>query len=506
MSRKIRLEDTAQSVAKSEILQVADMVARDKGIEREDVLDAMEQAVLKTAQMKYGEEKELEARIDRKTGDIEICRVMTVVDHVKDSGSEISIKDAQKQDGEIKIGDKFKDKLPAIEFGRVAAQSARQVIIQKVRLAERNKQYADFSERVGEIITGTVKRVEYTDIILDIGRAEGVIKRSETIPNEIFKIGDRIKVYLAGLNKDQNGPLLLLSRTSPEFLSKLFEQEVPEIYDGVIKIMSVARDPGSKAKIAVTTNDTSLDPIGACVGVKGSRVQAVVDELKGEKIDIVAWSDNPAIFIVNSLSPAEVTKIVMEETGNKVTAVVPDEQLSAAIGRRGQNVRLASKLTGWVISVMTETEETDARATESARILKGFMNGLDVDEMVAQLLVGEGYVSIEEIASAPITEIASIAGFDEDLANEIQTRASSYIKKKKEEVLKLCEEKGVDPELRDYKLLKPELLEALVKADVKTLNDLGDLSTDELLEIASDLLTKSEAEALIMKVRESWFD
>lgn len=506
MSRKIRLEDETQPVAKSEILQVADMVARDKGIDRDDVLVAMEQAILKTAQMKYGEEKELETLINRKNGEIEIYRLLTVVEKVSDSDREIALSDALKKVGDIKIGNTYRDRLPAIEFGRVAAQSARQIIVQRVRLAERNKQYEDFSGRVGEIITGTVKRVEYSDIVLDIGRAEGVIKRTETIPNEIFKIGDRIKVYLAGLNKDQTGPLLILSRTNPDFLKKLFEQEVPEIYDGVIKIMSVARDPGSKAKIAVTTNDPNLDPIGACVGVKGSRVQAVVDELKGEKIDIVSWSDNPAIFIVNSLSPADVSKIVMEETGNRVTAVVPDEQLSSAIGRRGQNVRLASKLTGWTISVVTETEESKARAAESARILKHFMEGLDVDEMVGHLLVGEGYTSISEIATSPISEIASIEGFDEDIANEIKQRATSYIDKKQKDVEKLCEEKGVSQELRNYKLLRPELLEALVNADIKTLDDLGDLSTDELLEISNDLLTKSEAETLIMKIRETWFN
>lgn len=505
MSRKIKLEEATQPVAKSEILQVADMVARDKEIDRDEILAAMEQAILKTAQLKYGEEKSLEAHINRKTGEVEIYRSLTVVEKVTDFDREISIHDARRQVESIAIGDTFKDRLPAVDFGRVAAQSARQIIVQRIKLAERNKQYKDFSEKVGEIITGTVKRVEYSDIVLDIGRTEGIIKKTEIIPNEVFKIGDRIKVYLAGLNKDPTGPLLFLSRTNPEFLKKLFEQEVPEIYDGTIKIMAVTRDPGSKAKVAVTTNDQNLDPVGACVGVKGSRVQAVVDELKGEKIDIVAWSDNPAIFIVNSLSPADVSKIVMEETGNRVTAVVPDDQLSAAIGRRGQNVRLASRLTGWTISVTTETDEAQARAKESARILKHFMDGLDVDEMVGHLLAGEGYSSIDEIANSPLSEIATIEGFDEDLAEEIRQRATAYVARKKEEVAKLCKEKGVDQELINCKWLSLELLEALVNSDIKKLDDLGDLATDELLEISNDLLSKPEAEALIMKIRENWF-
>lgn len=506
VSRKIKLEESTHSVVRSEILQVADIVARDTGIDREEILLAMEQAILKTAQMKYGEEKNLEAVIDRKTGEIDIYRILTVSENVENPNKEILLCDAILKNPEIQVGDVLRDKLPAIEFGRVAAQSARQVIIQRVRTAERTTQYEEFLNRVGEIITGVVKRVEYSDIILDIGRSEGVIKKTELIPNEIFKVGDRIKVLLSGLNKEQTGPLLHLSRTNPEFLKRLFEQEVPEIYDGIIRITAVARDPGSKAKIAVTTNDPNLDPIGACVGVKGSRVQAVVDELKGEKIDIVAWAENPAMFIVNALSPAEVTKIVMEETGDRVTAVVPDDKLSSAIGRRGQNVRLASKLTGWTISVTTETEEANARAQENARILKAFMEDLDVDEMVAHLLMGEGYSSVDEISTTPISEIASIEGFDEDIANEIQQRAISYMTKKRAEVSKLCEEKGVSQELKDYKLLKSELLEVLVNSDIKTLDDLGDLSTDELLEISGDLLTKSEAETLIMKIRENWFN
>ena len=504
MSRKIKLEETAQPIAKSEILQVADMVAKEKGIERDDVLEAMEQAVLKTAQMKYGEGTRLEAHIDRKTGEIEIFRLMDIVERDPKFGKEISLAEAQRQIGDAKIGGILKDKLPPLDFGRVAAQVARTVIVQRVQLAERNKQYADFSEKVGEIITGAVKRVEYSNIVLDIGRTEGILKKTEVLPHENFKIGERVKVYLVGLSKEQNAPLLNLSRTCPEFMKKLFEQEVPEVYDGTVAIKAVARDPGSKAKVAVTTKEPNLDPVGACVGVKGARVQAIVDELKGEKIDIVNWDENPAVFIVNSLAPAEVSKIIMEENGDKVTAVVPDKQLSVAIGRRGQNVRLASQLTGWTINVTTESQETEERNVENARILKYFMHGLDIDEMMAQLLISEGYFSMSEIASSPLDKLASIRGFDEDIATELQQRAIAYINAKKEEIAKLCKQNKVDTELMNYELLSPELLEVLVKAGLQTLTNLGELSTDELMEIAGDLLTETEAKMLIMKIRETW--
>ncbi|MDR1233770.1 MAG: transcription termination factor NusA [Holosporales bacterium] len=506
MSKKIKVDDKVHDASsKSEILQVADMVARDKGIEKEEILSAMEQAILKTAQMKYGEEKDLKVLIDRKTGEIEIYRVLSVVEDVENTNTEISQRDALLYRADIKVGDTIEDSLPAIEFGRVAAQGARQIIVQRVKAAERRKQYEEFEHRVGEIITGVVKRVEFSDVLIDIGRTEGIIKKSELIPNEIFKVGDRIKVLLYGLNKEQTGPLLHLSRTNPNFLRKLFEQEVPEIYDGAIKMVSIARDPGSKAKIAVATSDSNLDPIGACVGTKGSRVQAVVDELKGERIDIVQWSDNPAIFIVNSLAPASVSKIVMEESGNKVEAIVPDDQLSAAIGRRGQNVRLASKLTGWIISVTTEKEDSENRSREGARILKAFMDNLDVDDMVAHLLMGEGFTSVEDLANSDVADVANIEGFDVDLAAEIRQRAISYMERKKAEVEKLCIEKGVSQDLMDYKLLKLDLLEMLANSEIKNLDDLGALSTDELLDVSGNLLSKREAETLIMNIRKNWF-
>jgi N utilization substance protein A len=506
VSKKVKFEEKAAPVVKSEILQIADIVAKDKGIEVDDIISAMESAILKTAQMKYGEEKELLTIINRKTGEIEIYRLLEVVSEVDDPNRQIDLKRATMIDREAEIGYTIRDQLPAVRFGRVAAQAARQVIVQKVGAAERNKQYEEFKNRVGEIITGVVKRVEYSNIIIDIVRTEGILRKSETIPNEIFKVGDRIKVLLSGLNSEPIGSLLQLSRTNPDFLKKLFEQEVPEIYDGAVRMVAVARDPGSKAKVAVTTSDPNLDPIGACVGVKGSRVQAVVDELKGEKIDIIQWSDNPAMFIVNSLSPAEVTRIVIEESGSAVTAVVPEDHLSAAIGRRGQNVRLASRLTGWTISITTEAEEAKARAKETERILNAFMAGLDVDDVIAHLMIGEGYSSIEDIANSTIAEIASIEGFDEDVALEIQQRAIAHVGKRKTEIANLCIENGVAKDLAEYELLRPELLECLVKSGIKTLNDLGDLATDELLEITGDLLNEADAQTLIMKVRENWFE
>lgn len=506
MSRKIKIEEkTVGAVAKNEILQVAEMVAKDKDLDREEVLSAMEYAILKTAQLKYGTEKDILAVIDRKTGEISIKRVMTVAENVTDPNTEITLEEGLLKSPEAVYGYKFFENLPGVEFGRVAAQSARQVIMQKVKTAERNKQFEAFSGRIGEIITGVVKRVEFSDVILDIGRTEGILRRADVIPNETFKVGDRIKVLLASINKESAGPMLILSRTNNEFMRKLFEQEVPEIYDGVVKIMAIARDPGSKAKMAVVTSDTNLDPVGACVGVKGSRVQAVCDELRGEKIDIVLWSDNPAVFIVNALSPATVLRIVIDENGNAVEAVVPDDQLSAAIGRRGQNVKLASKLTGWNISVVTEAEDTKKRAEESARVLKHFMNNLDVDDMVAHLLIAEGYTNIDEIAESDLSELASIDGFDEALAKEIQERAAGAVLKKRKAIDNLCKKKGVKSDLREYNVISPELLEMLVNGGIKSLSDLGDLSTDELLEIAGSMLSKEEAEALIMDIRKDWF-
>ena len=504
-NKKTKSEEGISTVIKSEILMVADMVAKEKGVDREEILLAMEEAILKIAQLKYGTEKELVAIINRKTSEIEIYVSMLVVENVENSLKEISLNDASKKDSDCQIGDTLKERLPAIEFCRVAAQSARQIITQKVKLVERKKQQEEFAGRVGEIITGVIKRLDFSDVILEVGRTEGLLKKTEIIPNETFRIGDRIKVFLAGVNKSPDAPLLHLSRTHPDFLKKLFEQEVPEIYDGIVKIVGVARDPGSKAKISVSTSDSNIDPIGACVGIRGSRVQSVVDELKGEKIDIILWHENPATFIVNSLSPASAVRVIMDETDGVVDVVVPNEQFSIAIGRRGQNVRLASKLSGWNISVVTEEEDTKNRAKESARLLKLFTEGLDVDDMIAHLLIGEGYSSIEDLNTSSLSDIAALQGFDEGIATEIKNRAESYVLKKKESVLELCNQKGVNKDLIEYNMIKLELLEVLVKSDIKSLDDLGALATDELLEISEDLLTKREAETLIMVIREKWF-
>lgn len=503
---KLSIDEKKRPVIKSEILQVAEIVAKDKEISQEEILKAMEEAILPNAQLRYGNKKHLMVNIDRFNGSINIKWVRKVVDKVEDEDNEILLREAKKFDVNAKVGDEIKNKLPPIEFSRSMASTSRHIIMQKIKLAERNNQIKEFSNRIGDIISGVVNRVEYSEIIIDIGKTSGVIRKSETIPNEVFKMGDRIKVLLCGLNTDPSMPLLQLSRTHPDFLKKLFAQEVPEVYDDIIKIVSVARDPGSKAKVAVTTNDPNIDCIGACVGPKGVRVQSVSEELKGEKIDIVKWSDDIAMFIVNSLSPAKVTRVIIDESEQKVDAVVPNDQLSAAIGRRGQNIRLASKLTGWAINAITEAEDVENKNKETLAIIKIFKEGLDVDEMVAHVLLNEGYISISEIAHSSIEELSNIEGFDNDIATEIQHRASSYLESKKKALLELCKEKKVSNDLMNYKLIRPELLEVLINAGILKLDDLGDLSTDELLEISDGLLTKKEASTLILEIRKKWFD
>ena len=502
---KLNIEEKKHPVVKNELLQVAEIVAKDKEISQEEILQAMEEAILPSAQLRYGNNKNLIVNIDRFNGSININWLRKVVDKVQDEDNEILLIEAKKFDVNAKVGDSIKNKLPPIAFSRSMASTSRQIIMQKIKTAERNNQAKEFSSRVGDIISGIVNRVEYSEIIIDIGKTSGVIRKSETIPNETFKMGDRIKVLLCGLNKDPSVPLLQLSRTHPDFLKKLFAQEVPEVYDDIIKIVSVARDPGSKAKVAVTTNDPNIDCIGACVGPKGVRVQSISEELKGEKIDIVKWSDDIAVFIVNSLSPAKVTRVIIDESEQKVDAVVPNDQLSAAIGRRGQNIRLASKLTGWAINAITEEADLENRNKETAAIIKNFKENLDIDEIMAHVLLNEGYVSISEIANSSIEELASIEGFDNDIAEEIQSRAASYLENKRKTLFELCKKKKVSNDLMNYELIRPELLEILVNAGILKLDDLGDLSTDELLEISDGLLTKKEASTLILKVRERWF-
>src|SRR5499426_3360253 len=411
---------TTADIPRLEMLQVADMVAREKGIEREEVLEAMEQAIQKAGRAKYGLEHDIRAEIDRKTGEIKLLRYMQVADPVENENVQVSVAEAQRRNPEAQVGDYLTDELPPIDFGRVAAQTAKQVITQRMRESERKRQYEEFKDRVGEIVSGVVKRVDYGNITVDLQRAEGVIRRDETIPRESLRVNDRVRAYIFDVREEPRGPQIFLSRSHPQFMAKLFGQEVPEIYDGIIEIKAVARDPGSRAKIAVLSNDSGIDPVGACVGMRGSRVQAVVGELQGEKIDIIPWSPDPATFVVNALAPAEVSKVVLDEDARRIEVVVAEDQLSLAIGRRGQNVRLASMLTGWNIDILTEDEESERRLEEFRSRSKMFIDALDVDDTIAELLVTEGFTNIEEVAFVPIEDLAGIEGFDEDVANELR--------------------------------------------------------------------------------------
>ena len=514
----------------TELLQIADAVAREKGLPRESVIEAMEQAIQVAGRRKYGHENNIRAEIDKKTGEIKLYRVRTVVsDKDEENPSEtvdengeplpfefndhihIRAKDAKKLDKELKIGDEIKDILPPIDFGRVAAQTAKQVVLQKVRDAEREKQFDEFKDKVGEIVSGVVKRVEYGNVIVDFGRTEAMIRRDELIPREIFRPGDRIRAYISDVRREKSGPQIFLSRTHPDFLGRLFAQEVPEIYDGIIQIKAIARDPGSRAKIAVSSKDSSVNPVLSCVGVRGSRVQAVVNELQGEKIDIIEWSPDPATFVVNALSSAEVSKVVIDETKNRIEIVVPDDQLSLAIGRRGQNVRLASQLAGWSIDILTEAVESERRAEEFKTLSQLFIDALDVEEVIAHLLVTEGFTSIEEVAFIPVGDLASIEGFDENVAQELHNRAQAHLESKQKETEKKLKNLGMDASLVEFAAnnpaLKQEWLEKLGENKVLNLDDFADLSTAELLEMLPDSDLNSEAAGqLIMTARASWFE
>src|SRR5580700_3555413 len=398
------------SFPRPELLQVADTVARDKGIDRDEVLQAMEQAIQKAGRSKYGQEYDIRAEIDRKSGEIRLMRFREVADPVENEATQIAIVEARRLNPEAEIGDFITDPLPPIDFGRIAAQTAKQVIVQKVRDAERQRQYAEVKDRVGEIVNGLVKRVEFGNVVVDLGRAEAMLRRDELLPRESFRQGERVRAYIYDVRQETRGPQIFLSRTHPQFMAKLFAQEVPEIYDGIIELKAVARDPGSRAKIAVVSRDSGIDPVGACVGMRGSRVQAVVGELQGEKIDIIPWSSDPATFVVNALAPAEVAKVVMDEEQRRVEVVVPDDQLSLAIGRRGQNIRLGSQLTGWDIDILTEKEESERRQQELATRTALFIDALDIDDVIAHLLVTEGFSSLEEVAYVPPEDLASIEG------------------------------------------------------------------------------------------------
>ncbi len=496
--------DTA--IARPELLLVADAVAREKNIDREEVLEAMEQAIQKAGRAKYGHEKDIRATIDRKTGDVRLSRWTEAVETVENEETQIPVHIAKKFKPEIKLGEHLVDPLPPIDFGRIAAQTAKQVIVQRVREYERKKQYEEFKDRVGEIINGVVKRTEYGNLMVELGRAEALLRRDELIPRESFRNGDRVRAYIYDVREEPRGPQIFLSRTHPGFLAKLFAQEVPEIYDGIIEIKAVARDPGSRAKMAVISRDSSIDPVGACVGMRGCRVQAVVQELQGEKIDIIPWSPQSATFVVNALAPAEVTKVVMDEEAGRVEVVVPDEQLSLAIGRRGQNVRLASQLTRWDIDILTEAEESERRQEEFRRRSGLFVEALDVDDVIAGLLVTEGFTSVEELAFTPEDEVAAIEGFDESIAAELIRRAEAFIARRDTELTEKRVELGVTDEVAAIETLTPAMLVALGEKGVKTLDDLADLASDELIEIVgAEAMDEPTANDVIMAARAHWF-
>ena len=498
--------------ARPELLQVADTVARDKGIDRDEVLEAMEQAIQKAGRSKYGQEYDIRAEIDRQNGEIRLLRFREVAEPIENEATQIALAAAQHLNPEAEIGDFITDPLPPIDFGRIAAQSAKQVIVQKVRDAERQRQFLEFKDRVGEIVNGLVKRVEFGNVVVDLGRAEAMARRDELLPRESFRQGERVRAYIYDVRQEPRGPQIFLSRTHPQFMAKLFAQEVPEIYDGIIEIKAVARDPGSRAKIAVISRDSGIDPVGACVGMRGSRVQAVVGELQGEKIDIIPWSPDPATFVVNALAPAEVAKVVMDEEQRRVEVVVPDDQLSLAIGRRGQNVRLGSQLTGWDIDILTEAEESERRTEEFRSRSRMFIDALDIDEVIAQLLVTEGFASLEEVAYVAVKDLADIEGFDPEIAAELQERARAALDRRDREYEERRRELGVEDDLAAFEELTPGMLVALGEKGVKTLDDFADLAGDELMELlaASDkggvTLDLEMANALIMRARAHWFE
>src|SRR5574340_31710 len=464
----------AVSANRLELLQIADAVAREKAIDRGIVIAAMEDAIAKAARSRYGAETDVHAEIEPKTGELKLTRHMLVVEAVENPSNQITLEDARKRHPAAQVGDTIADPLPPLEYGRIAAQSAKQVIVQKVREAERDRQYAEYKDRIGDIVNGIVKRVEYGNVVVDLGRGEAIVRRDELLPREVFRNGDRIRAYIYDVRREPRGPQIFLSRTHPQFTAKLFAQEVPEIYDGIVEVKAVARDPGSRAKIAVISRDSSVDPVGACVGMRGSRVQAVVNELQGEKIDIIPWSPDAATFIVNALQPAEVIKVVLDEDSTRIEVVVPDDQLSLAIGRRGQNVRLASQLTGWDIDILTEAEESERRQEAFRTRTNAFMEALDVDETVAQLLASEGFRSVEEIAYVEPRELASIEGFDADTAAEIQSRAQGHLARFESEFDEQRKALGVSDDLKEVAGMTTPMLVKLGENGVKTLEEFAD--------------------------------
>tara|TARA_Y100000590_G_scaffold468111_1_gene649550 strand:+ start:1062 stop:2597 length:1536 start_codon:yes stop_codon:yes gene_type:complete len=507
------------SANKIEILRIAETVAQEKMIEKEIVLSALEEAIVKAAKNNYGEENEVVAEINHENGDILISRKMLVVENVKNKFLEINLKDAKTINGAAQIGDELLDPLPPMDFGRIAAQSAKQVITSKVREAERERQYNEYKDRIGEVVNGIVKRSEFGNIVLDLGKAEGVIRKDQVIPRENLRNGDRVKAYIYDVRSELKGPQIFLSRSHSEFMAKLFTQEVPEIYDGIISIKSVARDPGSRAKIAVYTDDSSIDPVGACVGMRGSRVQAVVNELQGEKIDIINWSENVANLAIASLSPAEVLKVVLDEDQNKIEVVVSEEHLSLAIGRRGQNVKLATELTGWEIDILTESEESSKRQEDFTLKSNLFVESLDVDETLAQLLVSEGFGSVDEILDTEKSELLAIEGFEEEIVEELIERSKKFIEEKNIKNDQKLKDLNVSNDLLEFNFLSKTMLVTLAENKITTLEDFAGLTTDDLIGYYEDKhnknskvkglleeynLTKDEGDELIMEARKIW--
>ncbi|HXN43716.1 MAG TPA: transcription termination factor NusA [Xanthobacteraceae bacterium] len=513
----------AVSANRLELLQIADAVAREKAIDRSIVITAMEDAIAKAARSRYGSETDVHADINAKTGELRLSRHLLVVDHVENPANQIRLEDARRHNPAAQIGDTIADALPPLEYERIAAQSAKQVIVQKVREAERDRQYQEYKDRISDVVNGIVKRVEYGNVVVDLGRGEAIVRRDEMLPREVFRNGDRVRAYIYDVRREARGPQIFLSRTHPQFMAKLFAQEVPEIYDGIVEVKAVARDPGSRAKIAVISRDSSVDPVGACVGMRGSRVQAVVNELQGEKIDIIPWSPDIATFVVNALAPAEVAKVVLDEERERIEVVVPDQQLSLAIGRRGQNVRLASQLTGWDIDILTEQEESERRQAEFENRTRMFMDALNVDEVVGQLLASEGFTSVEELAFVDAKEIASIEGFDADTAQELQTRASDYLARIEAEFDAKRRELGVEDAVKEVPGVTTRMLVAFGENGVKSVEDLAGCATDELSGWSERKdgetirhpgildgfeLTREDAEAIIMqaRVKAGWID
>src|SRR5256886_1294890 len=507
----------AVSANRLELLQIADAVAREKAIDRSIVIAAMEDAIQKAARSRYGSETEVRAEINAKTGEMRLSRLLLVVDQVENEATQIALEDAKKRNPAAQVGDYIAEALPPLEYGRIAAQSAKQVMVQKVREAEGDRQYQEYKDRIADIVNGIVKRVEYGNVVVDLGRGEAIVRRDELLPRETFRNGDRIRAFIYDVRREPRGPQIFLSRTHPQFMAKLFAQEVPEIYDGIVEVKAVARDPGSRAKIAVISRDSSVDPVGACVGMRGSRVQAVVNELQGEKIDIIPWTADPANFVVNALAPAEVAKVVLDEDRNRMEVVVPDQQLSLAIGRRGQNVRLASQLTGWDIDILTEQEESERRQAEFENRTRMFMESLNVDEVVGQLLASEGFTSVEELAMVDLKELAGIEGFDEETAEELQNRAREYLEQQEAEIEAKRKELGVEDAVKDVPGVTSKMLVKFGENDIKTVDDLAGCATDDLVgwterkeggeqtKFAGALdgleISRDDAEAMIMQAR-----